>query len=103
MNAFHTRITDLLDAASIPYRWLMHGEPVFTVEAAARQRGVLIEEKDYVAMIAADGTWRWDANIKPDLAFVVQTGDLQTTLTPEEFTARYGSKGKSRAKPGARN
>ncbi len=44
MNTFHTRITDLLDAAGIPYRWLIHGEPVFTIEAAARQRGVLIEE-----------------------------------------------------------
>ncbi len=44
MNAFHTRITDLLDAAGIAYRWLMHGEPVFTVEAAARQRGVRVEE-----------------------------------------------------------
>ena len=44
MTISRTRITDLLDAASIPYRWLMHGEPVFTVEAAARQRGVRIEE-----------------------------------------------------------
>ncbi len=44
MEIFHTRITDLLDAAGILYRWLLHGEPVFTVEAAARQRGVLIEE-----------------------------------------------------------
>jgi WD40 repeat protein len=71
--------------------------------ASGLPRGVLIEEKDYVAMIAADGTWRWDANVKPDLAFVVQTGDLQTTLTPEEFTARYSGKGKSRAKSSARN
>lgn len=39
-----TRITDILDAQGIPYRWLHHAEPVFTVEAAARQRGVVLEE-----------------------------------------------------------
>jgi Cys-tRNA(Pro)/Cys-tRNA(Cys) deacylase len=35
-----TQITDLLDAQNIPYRLLPHSEPVFTVEAAAAQRGV---------------------------------------------------------------
>jgi prolyl-tRNA editing enzyme YbaK/EbsC (Cys-tRNA(Pro) deacylase) len=39
-----TRITQLLDAQHIPYRLLPHSEPVFTVEAAARQRGVVEEE-----------------------------------------------------------
>lgn len=39
-----TRITDILDAHTISYRWLPHTEPVFTVEAAARQRGVVPEE-----------------------------------------------------------
>ena len=39
-----TRITDVLDAHGISYRWLHHAEPVFTVEAAAQQRGVVPEE-----------------------------------------------------------
>jgi prolyl-tRNA editing enzyme YbaK/EbsC (Cys-tRNA(Pro) deacylase) len=39
-----TRITALLDSLVIPYNWLPHTEPVFTVEAAAVQRGVVKEE-----------------------------------------------------------
>jgi len=41
MSAFQTRITALLDARGIPYRVLPHSEPVYTVEATARQRGVV--------------------------------------------------------------
>jgi prolyl-tRNA editing enzyme YbaK/EbsC (Cys-tRNA(Pro) deacylase) len=44
MASFRTPITDLFDAAGVPYRWLRHAEPVFTVEAAAAQRGVVLEE-----------------------------------------------------------
>jgi prolyl-tRNA editing enzyme YbaK/EbsC (Cys-tRNA(Pro) deacylase) len=39
-----TKITQLLDSHSIPYRVLPHSEPVFTVEMAAAQRGVVLEE-----------------------------------------------------------
>jgi len=39
-----TKIIDLLDAQQIPYRILPHQEPVFTVEAAAAQRGVVKAE-----------------------------------------------------------
>ena len=39
-----TRITNILDAHQITYRVLPHSEPVFTVEAAAQQRGVVKEE-----------------------------------------------------------
>lgn len=39
-----TFVTDFLDEYGIAYRILPHDEPVFTVEAAAAQRGVLIEE-----------------------------------------------------------
>jgi len=39
-----TRVTRILDAHQVVYRVLPHGEPVFTVEAAARQRGVVREE-----------------------------------------------------------
>ena len=42
--AIRTKITDLLDAYGIAYRRLEHTEPVFTVEAAAAQRGVVPEE-----------------------------------------------------------
>jgi prolyl-tRNA editing enzyme YbaK/EbsC (Cys-tRNA(Pro) deacylase) len=44
MDVFRTPITDLLDAHGVRYRLLRHAEAVFTVEAAARQRGVLLEE-----------------------------------------------------------
>jgi len=44
MNAFKTPITELLDARGIPYRVLHHREPVFTIEVAARQPGVVREE-----------------------------------------------------------
>lgn len=40
----HTKITEILDAHQIRYRLLPHDEPVFTVEAAAQQRGVVAEE-----------------------------------------------------------
>ncbi|MBL8045106.1 MAG: YbaK/EbsC family protein [Anaerolineales bacterium] len=39
-----TKITDLLDQHNVAYRLLPHTEPVFTVEAAAAQRGVVKEE-----------------------------------------------------------
>ena len=44
MTAIRTKIIDLLDARKISYRLLLHSEPVFTVEEAAAQRGVLIDE-----------------------------------------------------------
>lgn len=44
MPILTTRITAILDAAGIAYRWLHHAEPVFTVEAAAAQRGVVLAE-----------------------------------------------------------
>jgi len=44
MTTFRTKITDLLDQHNIPYRLLPHSEPVFTIEAAAAQRGVVREE-----------------------------------------------------------
>ena len=39
-----TKVTDLFDSLGIAYRVLPHSEPVFTVEAAAQQRGVVKEE-----------------------------------------------------------
>lgn len=39
-----TKITELLDAHGVAYRVLPHTEPVYTVDAAAAQRGVVKEE-----------------------------------------------------------
>lgn len=44
MKKFSTKITNLLDENEIPYRLLPHTEPVFTVESAAAQRGVIKKE-----------------------------------------------------------
>lgn len=44
MKPFRTKIIDLLDRQGIGYRLLPHSEAVFTVEAAAAQRGVVKEE-----------------------------------------------------------
>lgn len=44
MTVIQTKITALLDSLGITYRVLPHAEPVFTVEAAAAQRGVVKEE-----------------------------------------------------------
>jgi len=44
MSIPRTKITDLLDTYGISYRTLLHTQPVFTVEAAAEQRGVVKEE-----------------------------------------------------------
>lgn len=44
MKIFKTQITDILDMHNIAYRVLPHSEPVFTVEAAAKQRDVVKEE-----------------------------------------------------------
>lgn len=40
----YTPIMDLLDRLGVAYRRLPHDGPVFTVEAAARTRGVRVEE-----------------------------------------------------------
>jgi len=44
MTVIETKITTFLDQAGVPYQLLPHREPVFTVEAAAAQRGVVKEE-----------------------------------------------------------
>ena len=44
MTTIKTKITDILDAHQISYRLLLHSESVFTVEAAAAQRGVSKDE-----------------------------------------------------------
>lgn len=43
MSDFQSEVTKLLDQHGVAYRVLPHSEPVYTVEAAARQRGVTKE------------------------------------------------------------
>jgi Ala-tRNA(Pro) deacylase len=43
-GAYRSRITDLLDARGVTYRLLPHETAVYTVEEAARQRDVVMEE-----------------------------------------------------------
>jgi prolyl-tRNA editing enzyme YbaK/EbsC (Cys-tRNA(Pro) deacylase) len=43
-NMVTTRVTEFLDSHGVAYRVLPHEKPVFTVEMAAAQRGVLLEE-----------------------------------------------------------
>jgi Ala-tRNA(Pro) deacylase len=43
-GAYRSRITDLLDARAVTYRLLPHESAVYTVEEAARQRDVVMEE-----------------------------------------------------------
>ena len=43
-QAPRTRVVETLDRQGIPYRLLPHGREVFTVEEAAKQRDVLMEE-----------------------------------------------------------
>lgn len=44
MNSPDTKIIRLLDSKKVPYKLLPHDEPVYTVETAAAQRGVVLSE-----------------------------------------------------------
>jgi Cys-tRNA(Pro) deacylase len=44
MPIMETAVTRALDAASIPYELRPHSKPVFTVEEAARERGVRVAQ-----------------------------------------------------------
>ncbi|RME81211.1 MAG: hypothetical protein D6775_14185 [Caldilineae bacterium] len=44
MDRLQTPVIELLEKAGVAYRLLPHTEPVYTVEAAAAQRGVVKEE-----------------------------------------------------------
>ena len=43
-KTINTRVTQLLDTNGVSYRILPHSEPVYTVAAAAEQRGVDVED-----------------------------------------------------------
>jgi len=44
MDELDTKVTRILEANDVPYRVLPHDEAVYTVDAAAAQRGVIREE-----------------------------------------------------------
>jgi prolyl-tRNA editing enzyme YbaK/EbsC (Cys-tRNA(Pro) deacylase) len=54
-----TDITDFLEQNQIPFRRLPHGEAVYTVEAAARTRGVLVEEMVKSILLREKGSDRF--------------------------------------------
>jgi Cys-tRNA(Pro)/Cys-tRNA(Cys) deacylase len=58
MDRIDTRITRLLEDHGVPYRLLPHDEPVYTVEAAAAQRGVVREEM-VKSILLRDGRRRY--------------------------------------------
>ena len=78
MDAIRTRITDILDARGVSYRWLRHAEPVFTVEAAAAQRGVVLEEM-VKSILLRDAGGRYAMACVPGAARVDPTA-VQTAL-----------------------
>jgi prolyl-tRNA editing enzyme YbaK/EbsC (Cys-tRNA(Pro) deacylase) len=98
MATIKTKITDRLDALGIAYRVLPHAEPVFTVEAAAAQRGVVKEEmvksillKDrdgHYAMACVPG----EARLDPQAVRAALGGDWKrmSFATAEEIQAATG-------------
>jgi prolyl-tRNA editing enzyme YbaK/EbsC (Cys-tRNA(Pro) deacylase) len=77
MPSITTRITALLDSQHIRYRVLPHTEPVFTVEAAAAQRGV-VKEAMVKSILLRDRAGR--------LVLGCVTGDAQ--INPKAVRAR---------------
>jgi prolyl-tRNA editing enzyme YbaK/EbsC (Cys-tRNA(Pro) deacylase) len=81
MTSIRTRVLDILDAAGIAYRLLPHAEPVFTIEAAARQRGVTREEM-VKSILLRDAAGRYvmacvngDARVEPQKVRAELGGD----------------------------
>jgi prolyl-tRNA editing enzyme YbaK/EbsC (Cys-tRNA(Pro) deacylase) len=102
-NPIKTKITNLLDAQGVAYRRLPHAEPVFTVEAAAAQRGVVAEEmvksillrekaepRRYV-MACILGTARLDPQAVRAYLSRTQAWKRLTFATAEEIQAVTGS------------
>ena len=73
MSVPKTKITHLLDTNNISYHLLPHSEPVFTVEAAARQRGVVKEEM-VKSILLRDKDGRY--------VMACVTGDVRLDLLP---------------------
>ena len=61
----------------------------FLEAASGRYRGVILAEKDGLAMISSDGSWKFDSNKPCDLICVVQTSEGQATMSLDEFVKKY--------------
>ncbi len=98
MAQIHSHVLAVLDGRGITYRRLPHREPVFTVEAAARQRGVLKEEM-VKSILLCDRSGHYvmacvtgDARVDPRLVRAA-LGDALSRLnfaSPEEILAVTG-------------
>lgn len=95
MTIIHTKITQLLNAHSIPYRPLPHSEPVFTIETAALQRGVVKEEMVKSILLRESKSERYvmacvpgPARLNPQAVRPYLPGDWKrlTFATAEEIT-----------------
>jgi hypothetical protein len=81
--AIRTAIMDLLDREGVAYRRLPHDGPVFTVEAAAKTRGVRVEEM-VKSILLRDKGGRYvmgcvtgEAQIDPQAAAGVEAAELR--------------------------
>jgi Cys-tRNA(Pro) deacylase len=79
MSLPDTKVTRLLESEKAPYRLLPHDQPVYTVDAAAAQRGVVREEMVKSILLR-------DKNHRYVLACV--TGDAR--LDPKAVRAHLG-------------
>ena len=94
-----TKVTQLLDELSIPYKRLPHSEAVFTMEAAAAQRGVvpnemlksiLLRDKDHnYVMACVLGYGQLDPK-KVRALFPAGTFRRLTFASAEEITNQIG-------------
>jgi prolyl-tRNA editing enzyme YbaK/EbsC (Cys-tRNA(Pro) deacylase) len=94
-----TRIIQHLDSQGIPYRVLPHSEPVFTVEMAAAQRGVVLEEMVKSILLRERRTQRFvmacvpgDTQLNPQAVRENLPGDWRrlSFASAEEITAITG-------------
>lgn len=53
-------------------------------------KGAIIDQGNHVLLLNADGNYRQDPSARPDIVFVAQTRTGQLTLSPAEFSSRYG-------------
>jgi prolyl-tRNA editing enzyme YbaK/EbsC (Cys-tRNA(Pro) deacylase) len=94
-----TKVTQFLNSRGIPYRVLPHSEPIFTVEAAAAQRGVVKEEMVKSILLRERRKHRFvmacvtgDARLDPQAVRQYLSGDWKrlSFATAEEIGAVTG-------------
>jgi Cys-tRNA(Pro)/Cys-tRNA(Cys) deacylase len=98
MTTIQTHVLQVLDRQGIAYRLLPHSEPVFTVEAAARQRGV-VKEDMVKTILLRDRNGRYviacvtgDARVDPRRVRETLAGDWRRLhfASPQEILAVTG-------------